>query len=74
MKKASPVFLYGASSSVGRVQDCDSCCRGFEPHLAPQQNNAPLDKSGKVAFPKRKSSLGSNQTRGTINFAVIAWS
>lgn len=26
----------GGCSSVGRVQDCDSCCRGFEPHQPPQ--------------------------------------
>lgn len=26
----------GGRSSVGRVQDCDSCCRGFEPHRPPQ--------------------------------------
>ena len=25
----------GGCSSVGRVQDCDSCCRGFEPHQPP---------------------------------------
>ena len=25
----------GGCSSVGRVQDCDSCCRGFEPHQSP---------------------------------------
>ena len=23
------------SRTVGRVQDCDSCCRGFEPHRSP---------------------------------------
>jgi hypothetical protein len=28
----------GGCSSVGRVQDCDSCCRGFEPHQPPQVN------------------------------------
>ena len=27
--------LGGGCSSVGRVQDCDSCCRGFEPHQPP---------------------------------------
>ncbi len=26
----------GGCSSVGRVQDCDSCCRGFESHQPPQ--------------------------------------
>ena len=31
----------GGRSSVGRVQDCDSCCRGFEPHRPPH----PLDKA-----------------------------
>ncbi|SOZ22006.1 hypothetical protein CBM2608_A160178 [Cupriavidus taiwanensis] len=28
--------LYGGCSSVGRVQDCDSCRRGFESHQPPQ--------------------------------------
>ena len=27
--------LGGGCSSVGRVQDCDSCCRGFESHQPP---------------------------------------
>ena len=39
IKVLSSVFLYGIDggcSSVGRVQDCDSCCRGFEPHQPPQ--------------------------------------
>ena len=27
----------GDRSSVGRVQDCDSCCRGFEPRRSPQK-------------------------------------
>ena len=29
--------LCGGCSSVGRVQDCDSCCRGFESHQPPQE-------------------------------------
>ena len=27
--------FYGERSSVGRVPDCDSGCRGFEPHRSP---------------------------------------
>jgi hypothetical protein len=30
------IDLCGGCSSAGRVQDCDSCCRGFEPHQPPQ--------------------------------------
>jgi hypothetical protein len=30
------IDFYGGCSSAGRVQDCDSCCRGFEPHQPPQ--------------------------------------
>ena len=29
----------GGGSSVGRAPDCDSGCRGFEPHQSPQINN-----------------------------------
>jgi hypothetical protein len=29
-------FINGGCSSVGRVPDCDSGCRGFEPHQSPQ--------------------------------------
>jgi hypothetical protein len=39
IKCYNPV-LCGGCSSVGRVQDCDSCCRGFEPHQPPHQNQA----------------------------------
>src|SRR5450759_740118 len=28
-------FINGGCSSVGRVPDCDSGCRGFEPHQSP---------------------------------------
>ena len=37
-------YAYGGRSSVGRVPDCDSGCRGFEPHRSPQKplNNASL--------------------------------
>ena len=28
--------FYGDCSSVGRAPDCDSGCRGFEPHQSPQ--------------------------------------
>ena len=34
--------LGGGCSSVGRVQDCDSCCRGFEPHQPPQTNRTQI--------------------------------
>jgi hypothetical protein len=30
-------FFSGGCSSVGRVPDCDSGCRGFEPHQSPQE-------------------------------------
>ena len=30
-------FFSGGCSSVGRVPDCDSGCRGFEPHQSPQR-------------------------------------
>ena len=30
-------FFSGGCSSVGRVPDCDSGCRGFEPHQSPQK-------------------------------------
>ena len=29
---------YGGRSSVGRAPDCDSGCRGFEPHRPPHLN------------------------------------
>ena len=29
-------MIYGGRSSVGRAPDCDSGCRGFEPHRSPQ--------------------------------------
>ena len=29
----------GGGSSVGRVPDCDSGCRGFEPHPSPHKIN-----------------------------------
>ena len=32
---------YGAISSVGRAPDCGSGCRGFEPHIAPQNKKPP---------------------------------
>ena len=32
--------FYGGCSSVGRVPDCDSGCRGFEPHQSPQNLKA----------------------------------
>jgi hypothetical protein len=36
MARQKEVFS-GGCSSVGRVQDCDSCCRGFEPHQPPHR-------------------------------------
>ena len=32
-------FFSGGCSSVGRVPDCDSGCRGFESHQPPQENH-----------------------------------
>ena len=37
--------LYGGCSSVGRVQDCDSCCRGFEPHQPPQNDSPEIENA-----------------------------
>ena len=34
--------VIGGCSSVGRVQNCDSCCRGCEPHQPPQKSRASL--------------------------------
>jgi hypothetical protein len=36
-KHAGQTSYSGGRSSVGRVQDCDSCCRGFEPHRSPHK-------------------------------------
>lgn len=33
----STLLHSGGRSSVGRVPDCDSGCRGFEPHRSPQK-------------------------------------
>ncbi len=30
---------YGGRSSVGRAPDCDSGCRGFDPHRSPHLHN-----------------------------------
>lgn len=30
------IEFYGGRSSAGRAPDCDSGCRGFEPHRSPQ--------------------------------------
>ena len=44
----------GGCSSVGRVQDCDSCCRGFEPHQPPQTRKSPVQKcSGDFCFGRK---------------------
>ena len=32
----------GGRSSVGRAPDCDSGCRGFDPHRSPQIFSGPL--------------------------------
>lgn len=37
--------LSGDRSSVGRVPDCDSGCRGFEPHRSPQNSLARLARA-----------------------------
>ncbi|CAM2177384.1 hypothetical protein BO443_20450 [Burkholderia orbicola] len=44
--------ISGGCSSVGRVQDCDSCRRGFESHQPPQQIQAksPVQRTGLFAF------------------------
>ena len=37
-KRSPPINVltkYGGCSSVGRALDCDSRCRGFEPHHPP---------------------------------------
>ena len=50
--------LCGGCSSVGRVQDCDSCCRGFEPHQPPQVTphaTAPMGPLLLMATAKRKT-------------------
>jgi hypothetical protein len=45
-------FFSGGCSSVGRVPDCDSGCRGFEPHQSPQKTlkNQVIRPSNRVAF------------------------
>jgi hypothetical protein len=37
--------LNGDRSSVGRVQDCDSCCRGFDPRRSPHIFQFPVSFS-----------------------------
>ena len=44
----------GANSSVGRVPDCDSGCRGFESHFAPQNFETSWWKHHGVFFYARK--------------------
>ena len=39
----------GGRSSVGRAADCDSVCRGFEPHRPP---HFLIDLSARKVFPK----------------------
>ena len=34
------ILVYGDCSSVGRVPDCDSGCRGFEPRQSPHLTKA----------------------------------
>ena len=40
----------GGNSSVGRVPDCDSGCRGFESHLPPQVTKALLVHSRAFSY------------------------
>src|SRR3954469_20944332 len=49
----------GGCSSVGRVQDCDSCCRGFEPHQPPQYLKS------RVPFGTRDFSFGDRAPSAT---------
>jgi hypothetical protein len=54
----------GDRSSVGRVQDCDSCCRGFEPHRSPHFTaslagylNSSITKTKQISFHVRQLHL-----------------
>ena len=62
--------LNGAISSVGRALDCGSRCRGFEPHIAPQDGrNAVffvLQRTDLVARSKRHPSDGNEKYRGVL--------
>ena len=59
----------GGCSSVGRVQDCDSCCRGFEPHQPPQTRKSPVQKcTGDFCF-GRKLFLPRAESRRDIRMA-----
>ena len=42
--------INGGCSSVGRVPDCDSGCRGFESHLPPQDTKALLVHSRAFSY------------------------
>ena len=59
--------LNGAISSVGRALDCGSRCRGFEPHIAPQDGrNAVffvLRRTALVARSKVRPRTGTKNTR-----------
>lgn len=39
------VYVYGGRSSVGRAPDCDSGCRGFEPHRSPHLKSCAMQAS-----------------------------
>jgi hypothetical protein len=43
-------FSNGGRSSVGRVQDCDSCCRGFESRRPPQNLKLRSKKHSRQVF------------------------
>lgn len=48
----------GGCSSVGRVQDCDSCCRGFESHQPPQSFKAKQALRRLFCFARDSPSFG----------------
>ena len=58
---------YGGCSSVGRVQDCDSCCRGFEPHQPPQKSQGlQVFLQTLLIWPQNPNKPGQRQTHASI--------
>jgi hypothetical protein len=62
---------YGGRSSVGRVPDCDSGCRGFEPHRSPQNDNYGLLAQLVEQLTLNQRVVGSIPTQPTI-YAKVA--
>ena len=62
VNKKIPIFAiqHGAISSVGRAPDCGSGCRGFEPHIAPQ------DGRNAVFFVLRRADLVARNPKNTF--------